>query len=131
MVSLPGLKLEWILNTPVDLMLVERTQAEEAEQEMRAKLLRSRNKKDDNPDHEKRKKEAKLKQQAQQEAEQQKQADATALAASNRRRQPAGAVSQVYIDALNRTPCKSYRLLTFEIILANIFNSGGFDVKAN
>ena len=66
-------------------MVIERTQAEEAEQEQRAKLLRSRNRKDEDPDREKRKADAKRKQLAQQEAEQQKQADETALKESRRR----------------------------------------------
>ena len=69
----------------LDLMVIERTQAEEAEQEQRAKLLRSRNRKDEDPDREKRKADAKRKQLAQQEAEQQKQADETALKESRRR----------------------------------------------
>jgi transcription initiation factor TFIID subunit 4 len=99
-----------------DLMLVERTQAEEAEQEMRAKLLRSRNKKDDNPDHEKRKKEAKLKQQAQQEAEQQKQADATALAASNRRRQPAGAPTSSIAAGSTSRPTRVCRVKIRDVL---------------
>ena len=77
-------------------MVIERTQAEEAEQEQRAKLLRSRNRKDEDPDREKRKADAKRKQLAQQEAEQQKQADETALKESRRRIPKNPAVSKYY-----------------------------------
>jgi hypothetical protein len=83
-------------------MMVERAHAEEAEQEQRAKLLRSRNKKEDDPEKEKKKKDAKMKQQALQEAEQQKQADETALEASRRKPRNAAQVNKTFFCYLTR-----------------------------
>ena len=66
----------------------EKLKAEEAEQDQRNKLIKSRPKKDDDPEREKKKKDAKMKNEALQEREQQKRADMTALAATQRKRNP-------------------------------------------
>ena len=66
----------------------EKLKAEEAEQDQRQKLIKSRPKKDDDPEREKMKKTAKLKQEALKEREDQKRADITALAATQRKRNP-------------------------------------------
>jgi len=74
-----------------EIMNREKLKAEEAEQDQRNKLIKSRpKKKDDDPEREKKKKDAKMKQEALQEREQQKRADLTALAATQRKRPNTG-----------------------------------------
>ena len=76
----------------------EKLKAEEAEQDQRQKLIKSRPKKDDDPEREKMKKTAKLKQEALKEREDQKRADITALAATQRKRNPISSSVSSKID---------------------------------